>query len=43
MKKKAKDNFFKFLFIFLFISYIALFVSQKSGYVNFQNYKKTVK
>ncbi len=41
MKKKAKDNFFKFLFIFLFISYIALFVSQKSGYVNFQNYKKT--
>ncbi len=41
MKKSYKDNFLKVLFIFLFISYLALFISQKSGYVNFQNYKKT--
>ena len=41
MKKKARDNFFKVLFIMLFISYMTIFISQKSGYVNFQNYKKT--
>ena len=41
MDKKIKSNFLKVLFIMLFISYITIFIAQKSGYIDFQNYKKS--
>lgn len=40
MKNKKKNQFFRVLFIFLFIAYITIYTSQKSGYMDFQNYKK---
>lgn len=40
MKNKKKNQVFKVLFIFLFIAYITIYTSQKSGYMDFQNYKK---
>ena len=40
MKNKKKVQFFKVVFIFLFIAYITIYTSQKSGYMDFQNYKK---
>lgn len=40
MKNKKKLKLFKVLFIFLFIAYITIYASQKSGYIDFQNSKK---
>ena len=40
MSNKKKNQVFKVIFIFLFIAYITIYTSQKSGYVDFQNYKK---
>ena len=40
MKNKKKNQVFKVIFIFLFIAYITIYTSQKSGYMDFQNYKK---
>ena len=40
MKNKKKNQFFKVIFIFLFIAYIAIYTADKSGYMDFQNYKK---
>ena len=40
MKNKKKNQLFKVIFIFLFIAYITIFTAQKSGYMDFQNYKK---
>ena len=40
MKNKKKNQFFKVLFIFLFIAYITIYTADKSGYMDFQNYKK---
>lgn len=41
MKHKKKQKAFKIIFIFLFIAYITIYISQKSGYMDFQNYKKS--
>jgi hypothetical protein len=35
------SNFFKYTFIILFIVYIALYLSQVTGYYEFDQYKKT--
>ena len=40
MKNNKKLKLFKVLFIFLFIAYITIYASQKSGYIDFQNSKK---
>lgn len=40
MSNKKKIQVFKVIFIFLFIAYITIYTSQKSGYMDFQNYKK---
>ena len=40
MKTKKKNNVLKSIFVFLFITYVTLYVSQKSGYLDFQNYKR---
>ena len=40
MKKKKKNNVIRGIFIFLFITYMTLYISQKSGYLDLQNYKK---
>ena len=40
MKHKKKQKVCKIIFMFLFIAYITIYISQKSGYMDFQNYKK---
>lgn len=40
MNNKRKNQIFKVIFIFLFIAYITIYTAQKSGYMDFQNYKK---
>ena len=40
MKNDKKNKVFRFILIFLFITYITIYTSQKSGYMDFQNYKK---
>lgn len=40
MKHKKKQKTCKVILIFLFIAYITIYISQKSGYMDFQNYKK---
>lgn len=40
MKHKKKKKFFQVLFVFLFLIYITIYVSESSGYYEFKNYKK---
>lgn len=40
MKKKKQNKFLTAVFLFLFITYITLYISQKSGYLDFENYKR---
>ena len=41
MKNKKAKKFFKGLFIFLFLVYLAIYVSESAGYYDFKNYKKS--
>ncbi len=40
MKHKKKNKFFKGLFVFLFLVYMTIYISESSGYYEFKNYKK---
>ena len=43
MKKNKKLNkFFKSILIMLFIIYITIYISQKTGYYEYKNFQKTV-
>lgn len=40
MKHKKKKKASRFILTFLFVIYITIYIAQKSGYMDFQNYKK---
>ena len=42
MKKKKKNNVFKFIFMIFFLSFLVIYFSELTGYYEYQNYKKTV-
>lgn len=41
MKKKKKNNIYKFIFIIFFTSFLVIYLSEATGYYEYQNYKKT--
>ena len=42
MKKDKKNKIFKFLIVLLFIIYITIYISEKTGYYEYKNYQKTI-
>ena len=42
MEKKKKNNSFKFIFITLFVIFVALYISQSTGYYEYEQHQKTV-
>ena len=40
MKSNKKIKIFKFVFVLLFIIYITIYISEKSGYYEYKNYQK---
>lgn len=40
MKKKKKNNIFKFAFLVLLMSFLVVYFSELTGYYEYQNYKK---
>lgn len=41
-KNKRLNKFFKSIIIILFIIYITIYISQKTGYYEYKNYQKTL-
>lgn len=41
MKKKKKNNIFKFVFLVLLMSFLVVYFSELTGYYEYQNYKKS--
>lgn len=41
MKKNNKKRIFKFIFSVFFLSFLVIYVSELTGYYEYQNYKKT--
>lgn len=42
MKKDKKNKFFKILTILLFIVYLTIYISERTGYYEYKNYQKTI-
>lgn len=42
MKKDKKNKFFKILIVLLFIVFITIYISEKTGYYEYKNYQKTI-
>ena len=41
MKKNKKNAIYKFIFLIFFISFLVIYLSEATGYYEYQNYKKT--
>ena len=41
MKKNKKNIIYKFIFLVFFISFLVIYLSEATGYYEYQNYKKT--
>lgn len=42
MKKDRKNKFFKIIIVLLFIVYITIYISERTGYYEYKNYQKAL-